>query len=159
MTTRSHVHAELFEASPETLFALLHVPSAIRSWWSAASAIIVPEPGGLWAATWGPEDDPDYIFAAVMRAFEPPRRIVLSDQRYRAKSGPLPFAAEFTTEFLVSPAPGGAFLQVTQSGFPAASVADDFYAACGDGWRNTFAGIRRHLAVAASSIGRGARES
>jgi uncharacterized protein YndB with AHSA1/START domain len=147
MTTRSHVHAEFFDASPETLFAQLHTPSAIRAWWGASSAIVAQESGGIWAATWGPEDDPDYVTVAVMRVFEPPQRLVFADYRYRAKSGPLPFQADFTTEFRVTAAPGGSFLQVTQSGFPSDRVADDFYAGCGEGWRNTFAGIRRHLAA------------
>jgi hypothetical protein len=50
------------------------------------------------------------------------------------------------TEFLVQPHAAGATLRVTQDGFPAGPEADAFYAACGEGWRNTFAGIRRHLA-------------
>jgi hypothetical protein len=72
--------------------------------------------------------------------------MVLTDYRYRAKTGPLPFKADFVTEFAVEPHPQGSRLRVTQSGFPAGPEADDFYTACETGWRNTFAGIRRHLA-------------
>jgi len=146
MPTRSHVHEEIFPVSPAELFSILLTPSAIRSWWSASRAIVVPERGGIWAATWGDsENDPDYATAATIRELDPPRRVVLADYRYRAKGGPLPFRADFVTEFLVSEHPEGAALRVTQDGFPAASIADEFYAGCERGWRDTFAGIRRHL--------------
>lgn len=146
MNTRRHTHEEAFSASPERLFALLHTPSAIRGWWGAARAVVLPQAGGIWAAAWGEaEDDPDYITAATIRDFEPPRRMVLIDYRYRAKSGPLPFAAHFVTEFLIGPHAEGAVLRVTQGGFPVDREADAFYAACEQGWRDTFAGIRKFL--------------
>jgi uncharacterized protein YndB with AHSA1/START domain len=146
MTTRKHTHEEIFASSPEQLFAILHTPSAIRAWWSVARAIVMPQTGGVWAATWGEsEDEPDYITTATIKVFEPPQRMVLSDYRYRAKSGPLPFEADFVTEFLVSPHPAGSVLKVTQDGFPAGAEADEFYAGCVKGWRDTFAGIRRYL--------------
>jgi uncharacterized protein YndB with AHSA1/START domain len=31
----------------ERTFALLHTPTAIRGWWSAARAIVAARPGGL----------------------------------------------------------------------------------------------------------------
>jgi uncharacterized protein YndB with AHSA1/START domain len=145
-SVRKHVHEEVFPASTERLFALLHTPSAIRGWWGVARAIVLPQPGGVWAATWGEaEDDADYITAATIRDFEPPRRMVLTDYRYRARDGPLPFAADFVTEFLVLPHSEGTVLRVTQNGFPAGPEADEFYTACGKGWRDTFAGVRRYL--------------
>jgi uncharacterized protein YndB with AHSA1/START domain len=145
--TRRHVHEETFTVSPERLFALLHTPSAIRHWWDVSRAIVLPEPGGIWAATWGDaEDDPDYVTVATIQAFDPPSRMVLSDYRYRARGGPLPFHAEFVTEFTVTPHPDGSTLRVCQDGFPTGPEADQFYAACGDGWRNTFARIRKFLA-------------
>jgi uncharacterized protein YndB with AHSA1/START domain/catechol 2,3-dioxygenase-like lactoylglutathione lyase family enzyme len=148
MPTRTHVHEEVFPAGPEAVFALLHTPSAIRAWWSAHRAIVMPQPGGVWAATWGAsEDDPDYVTAATIAEFDPPRRLVLTDYRYRAATGPLPFDAEFVTTFEVEPAPDGALLRVSQAGFPVAAAADDFYLACQRGWRDTFAGIRRYLAA------------
>ncbi len=146
METRSHMHEEVFSVSPQRLFALLHTPSAIRLWWGVARAVVLPQPGGVWAAAWGEvEDDPDYITAATIREFEPPHRMILSDYRYRAKSGPLPFAAKFVTEFVVLPHPEGAVLRVTQDGFPIGPEADEFYAGCEKGWCDTFAGIRRYL--------------
>ena len=57
----------------------------------------------------------------------------------------LPFEAEFETEFQVSSTPDGATLRVTQRGFPAGSEADAYYAACQQGWCDTFAGIHRYL--------------
>jgi len=146
MTTRRYLHEETFPTPPERLFALLHTPSAIREWWSASRAIVVAERGGVWAATWGDgEDDPDYVTAATIRTFEPPRRMVLADYRYRAKSGPLPFEADLMTEFIVSSHPEGSTLRVIQDGFPAGPEADEFYAGCEQGWRETFAGIRRYV--------------
>jgi len=146
MTTRRHVHSEVYSATADRLFALLHTPSAIRGWWGAARVVVLPQRGGVWAAAWGDaEDDPDYITAATIREFDPPRRMVLADFRYHARTGTLPFAADFVTEFLVQPHPHGALLQVTQDGFPLGPEADAFYAACGEGWKNTFAGIRRFL--------------
>lgn len=146
MKPRTHVHEESFPVPPEKLFALLHTPSAIRKWWGAARAVVVPEPGGGWAAAWGAsEDAPDYVTMATIREFEPPRRLVLSDYRYRAKSGPLPFEAEFVTEFVVTPQPEGSLLRMSQDGFPAGPEGDGFHAACERGWRDTFAGIRRYL--------------
>lgn len=140
---RSHIHEENFRATPERLFRLLHTPSDIRKWWGVTHAIVTPEPGGLWSAIWGDEDDADYITTATMKVFDPPKRIVFGDYRYKAKAGPLPFQANFETEFLVTPHADGATLRVTQAGFPSESVADDFYAACQTGWNNTFAGIRK----------------
>lgn len=146
MSARKHLHKEDFAASPERIFSLLLTPSEIMQWWSAARAIVIPNQGGTWAAAWGDdEDDPDFVTVATIREFEPPRRLVLGNYRYHAKSSALPFEADFLTEFLVSPSSSGASLQVTQDGFPEGPEADEFYEACKVGWRDTFAGIRRLL--------------
>jgi uncharacterized protein YndB with AHSA1/START domain len=39
MTTRKHIHEEVFDVDPETLFALLHTPSAIRQWSSGHATL------------------------------------------------------------------------------------------------------------------------
>lgn len=149
MATRMHVHEDSFATTPDRLFALLHTPSAIRGWWGAARAVVVPGPGGLWAAAWGEsEDDPDYTTVATIREFDPPKRMVLADYRYRARTGPLPFEADFTTTFEVEPHRDGALLRVCQDGFPTGPEADAFYHACEQGWRETFAAIGRFLAAA-----------
>jgi uncharacterized protein YndB with AHSA1/START domain len=146
METRKHVHEETFPVAPERLFALLHTPSAIRAWWGAARAVVMPERGGTWAAAWGEsEDEPDYITVATIQEFDPPRRMVLTNYRYRSKDGALPFEADFVTEFDVTATSTGSALRMSQDGFPASPEADGFYAACDDGWRATFAGIRRFL--------------
>ena len=139
---REHVRSVDLNATPEAVFALLHTPSAIRGWWSASRAVVVPKEGGTWAAAWGEdEDDPDYVTSATMSVFDPPRRIVFTDYDYVAKAGPLPFEAEFVTEFSVEPVEGGARLTVRQSGFPAGPEADEFYAGCEVGWRDTLAAL------------------
>jgi uncharacterized protein YndB with AHSA1/START domain len=143
---RRHVHEETFPAPPEAVFRLLHTPSAIRAWWSARTAVVLAGKGGYWTASWGEsDDDPDYVSAARLVEFDPPRRLTFGDSRYFARSGPLPFEASFVTTFEVEPHPDGSILRVTQDGFPDDPVADDFFAACDTGWRDTFAGIRRYL--------------
>jgi hypothetical protein len=72
--------------------------------------------------------------------------MALDRQLYRAKSGALPFEADFVTSFEVETTEGGAKLRVTQDGFPCDAEADDFYEGCRQGWIDTFAGIRRFLA-------------
>lgn len=146
MTTRKHVHEEIFQIEPARAFGLLHTPSAIRGWWGAARAIVMAREGGLWLAAWGTdEDNPDYITAATIKMFDPPRRLILGDYLYYARSGPLPFAADFVTEFTVESTSEGTLLRVVQDGFPTGREADDFYAACETGWRETFRGIRLYL--------------
>ena len=147
MSTRSHRHEEEFAVTPERMFALLHTPSAIRQWWSAARAIVIAKPGGIWSAAWGErEDEPDYVSSATMSVFDPPRRIAFSDFKYFAKSGPLPFEMNATTSFTVEPRLGGCLLRVEQDGLPTDPAADAFYRACEVGWKNTFVGIRKYLA-------------
>ncbi len=149
MPTRKHVHEIELPVPPERVFAILHTPSAIRAWWNAARAIVLAQEGGLWAAAWGEnEDDPDYLTVATMQVFDPPRRILFTDYRYYAKSGPLPFHADFTTEFTVEARPHGSLLRVSQDGFPCEPIADEFYAGCEIGWRNTFESIQRFLTEA-----------
>lgn len=152
METKTHVHEETFDSSVDHVFALLHTPSAIRQWWGAACAIVVPEAGGLWAAAWGTDEDaPEYVTSATMAVFDPPRRLVFSEYHYSAQSGPLPFVADFVTEFVVEPHADGALLRVSQAGFPCTPEGERFYVACDQGWRDTFAGIRRFLSSRPSS--------
>lgn len=138
--TRKH-DARIELAVPvETAFQALITPSAIRAWWGACRAIVVAEPGGVWAAAWGVDEDaPEYVAAAKILTFEPPRRLALGEFVYFAHTGPLPFQANLTTEFNVEPAQQGAVLRVMQDGFPADPIADDFYAACETGWQVTLA--------------------
>lgn len=146
MATRQHIHEEVFNTSAENLFTLLYTPSAIRQWWSADRAIVVPEVGGLWAAVWGSdEDNPDYITIATIDVFEPPQRLLLRDYRYKSKDGELPFEANFSNEFIVTPHVDDATLKEIHDGFPAGPEGDEFLEGCKLGWTNTFQGIRDFL--------------
>lgn len=142
---RRHVHAVELPLPPERAFALLVEPSAIRAWWGAARAIVAPEVGGDWVAAWGADEDaPDYVVAATLDMFDPPRRLRLADFRYVSKDGALPFdGRSLTSEFTVEPRDGGAELRVVQDGFPDGGAADAFFDACHEGWRQTFEGVLR----------------
>ncbi len=147
MSTRSHIHAESFAVTPERMFKLLITPSAIRGWWGASRAIVHARQDGVWSAAWGDEDDPDYISTATIVEFDPPRRLVMKYGEYFAKTGSLPFkfAGDAVTIFAIEPDGKGCSLRVEQTGFPGEAIADDFYAACEVGWKNSFAAIRNYL--------------
>jgi uncharacterized protein YndB with AHSA1/START domain len=147
MNTRTLTHQDTFVADTDELFQLLHTPSAIRHWWNADRAIVIPQTGGMWVAAWGEsEDSPDYITAAVIAEFTPHKRLVLQDyQYYSAVEDPLPFDANITTTFEVQDSEKGSSLQVIQDGFPSDSNADEFFQACKQGWIDTFDGIRSYL--------------
>ncbi len=142
---RSQEHEVLLPANPEEVFALLHTPSAIRAWWSAARAVVVPREGGLWVVAWGDDEDrPEVVARATLLVFDPPRRMLLGDFDYAA-GDPLPFAADLSVEFEVEPTAGGTRLRVLHEGFPEAPSADAFFAACEAGWRDTLRGIDAFL--------------
>ncbi len=145
--TRSQARSVELNATPEEVFGLLVTPSMIREWWFASRAIVLPRDGGAWSAAWGDDEDhPDYVTAATIRVYDPPRRLVLADFRYFARTGPLPFRANFTTEFTVEPrSPQGSLLRVVQDGFPTDPIADEFYEGCERGWRETFESVRRFV--------------
>ncbi len=147
LKTRSHIHEELFDVTPEGMFGILVTPSAICKWWGATQAIVLPKKGGIWAAAWGDEDDPDYVSSATLLEFDPPRRLTMKYGEYHAKSGQLPFkfSDDAITIFSIMEAEKGCTLRVEQTGFPADAAADDFYDACKTGWKNTFIGIRNYF--------------
>jgi uncharacterized protein YndB with AHSA1/START domain len=136
-------------------FALLHTPSAIRQWWSAARVVVTPRLGGLWIAAWGSDEDaPDYVTVARILVWDPPNALRLGEFEYITREGGgLPFTAALETEFLVRGTPTGSVLQVCQTGFPEDSVADAFHAACERGWAATFEGIERFVEVGRRSLG------
>ena len=100
-------------------FALLHTPSAIREWWSAAKVIVGPRVGGLWVATWGPnEDDPEYTTAARILVWKPAETLRLGHFQYFTRDGlEPPFAGALETEFSVHPASGEAPSASTRPAF------------------------------------------
>ena len=146
MQTRSHTHEIELPIHPNLTFSLLLIPSAICHWWSADRAIIIPKKDGTWAAAWGEDvDEPDYVTSARIDVYEPPHRLVLTDYQYHAKTGEMPFEADFRVEFTVREVEGGSVLRVEQHGFPGEPEADDYYAACQQGWHDTFEGVRRYV--------------
>jgi uncharacterized protein YndB with AHSA1/START domain len=148
MATRRHVQEEPFAVSAERMFEALITPGAIRQWWGASKAIVLPEVGGTWVASWGEvEDDPDYISSFRILEFEPPNRLTLGDGKYFARNGQPPFEMDkMTTEFhILERGPEMCSLRIKQDGFPSEKVADDFYEACVIGWNNTFEGIRKYF--------------
>ena len=148
MTTRSQSHEIDIPAPPETVFNLLITPSAIRGWWGAQRAIVMPVLDGLWVVAWGErEDDPDFVTGATIKAFESPRRLLLAYEYFHAKSGPLPFAAQMTAEFIIQKSPTGSHLRVTQAGFPAGREADAYFESCKSGWKAMLQGITQAAAA------------
>jgi hypothetical protein len=106
----------------------------------------MPRQGGTWMAVWGDEEDsPDYITAAVIRVFDPPKRLIMGEFNYFAKSRSLPFEASLSVEFDVESTSTGCLLRVIQTGFPDDPTADDFYKGCEVGWKDTFEGIRGYV--------------
>lgn len=144
--TRSHIHEIELPADAETVFKALITPSAICSWWGASTAIVLPEKGGFWNAAWGDLDDPDYITFHRITDYEFPSRIELDETRYVTKFEPPPFELNMKTLFEVEPTGiGVSKVRVTQRGFPADPVADEFYAACEKGWHDTFEGLKAYI--------------
>lgn len=145
METRSIDDEIVVAAGPNQVFDLLITPSRIREWWGAASAIVVPTTDGLWVASWGREDHPDYVSAHRITQFDPPKLLELTELVYYARSRTLPFEAHFVVTFAVEPVEEGSRLRVTQEGFPTDSRADEFYQSCVKGWEQTLAQIRKHV--------------
>ena len=133
--TRTHQITRELKQGPSTVFAALITPSHIRGWWSVSRAIVIPKTGGIWAATWGEdEDNPDYTSSATIKVFEPDQKLVLGDYQYVSPEGGLPFEANFETTFEIQPIGEGSRLTVTQAGFPTDPIADEYYAGCETGW-------------------------
>lgn len=141
--TRTITRSVKLPASPERVFESLIRPREISQWWQASSAIVLARPGGVWTATWGDIDAPDYIVSARIAEFIPGKRLVMDQFQYQSPDGPLPFEACFVTQWNLSASESGCVLTVSQSGFPADPVADDYFQGCETGWDNTLAGISK----------------
>lgn len=155
MPTRSIEREVRLPCTRERAFDLLVRPSAIRAWWQADRAIVLPGEGGLWCAAWGDDvDAPDYATAARLRVFDPPQRLVLDRYQYRSRFGPMPFEAEFEVEFTLRPEGAGCVLAVAQRGFPGEPIADAYFTGCQQGWQDTLAGVLRHVSAPRLSTAR-----
>lgn len=125
------------------MLEILHTPSAIRRWWKASRAIVLPGEGGVWAAAWGPEeDDPDYVMTFVIRAAA---ETAVGGRQVLRQSGPT--AVQGRNDYGLSRRIGRArgVLRVIQDGLPAEAVADEFFGACDTGSKDTFQSIREYL--------------
>lgn len=144
--TRSHQISRQFDHPPSEVFAALITPSQLRGWWSVSRAIVIPQAGGIWCATWGDDEDtPDYISSATIKVFEPDRKLVLSDYQYVSPEGGLPFEADFKTTFEIQSHNDGSEMTITQTGFPADPSADDYYAGCETGWKQSLDALEQFL--------------
>ena len=131
---------------PDRMFSILITPAAIRSWWGASRAIVVPQEGGTWMAAWGEdEENPEYVSTFTIKAIEAPTRLLLGDGKCLVQAGQAPFEMNMTAEFIVEPREEGCTLKVVNDGFPTDESADEFYEACIAGWKNTFDGIRKYF--------------
>ncbi len=146
METRKHVEKIELSVPAEQVFKALYTPSAIRSWWGAFSAIVVPRLGGVWAVSWGKEeDDPDFIGTAKITSFDPPSRFAIAYDEYYGKTDKLPFDAQFTVDFSIEDKGEKSCLCVAQEGFPVDTAADEFYSSCKTGWTATLEALKTYL--------------
>ena len=131
------------DSTPEVIFKSLITPSQIRKWWSAQSAIVIPEEGGTYAVRWGEDEDvPDYITFSTILRIEEPSLLELKHGRYYTKFGRLDFESDQVVLYTIKPSENGSILTVIHTGFPDDSKADEFYKGCIQGWKDTFQGIK-----------------
>jgi hypothetical protein len=71
--------------------------------------------------------------------------LTLSDYKYDTRKGGLPFEADFVVRFEIESNEKSTILHVYQSGFPSSTDADEFYAACDNGWTDVLNNIRSFL--------------
>jgi uncharacterized protein YndB with AHSA1/START domain len=104
------------DVAPAQAFKMLMTPSAIRSLWGTARSILTPRKGGIWVLSWGHPDNPDYVFAATVVEFEPPRKMTLKVTTCFAKNGLWPFeSSENSLAILtITPDDDGSNLRIEQ---------------------------------------------
>lgn len=142
--TREIDQEVVIDSSPEQVFEALITPSIIKKWWFAASAIVIPEEEGVYAVTWGTdEDDPDYITVSTIKEINKPHRLVLRYDNYLSKQGKLPFEADMMVAFGIETVAAGVRLTAKQTGFPLDAIANDYYQGCIQGWIDTLSSIKR----------------
>ena len=135
-------------ATIEEVFDALLQPTSIMKWWGASQAIVIPENGGIYALTWGEDhDSPDYVTIASIAGMERPRTFGLVDYKYANKTGPMPFEADFSVRFTLEQQDSGTRLTVLNDGFPQDAIADEFYAGCVQGWKDTLASFQSLFVV------------
>ena len=134
------------DVTPSTAFNALISPPMIKQWWSAASAIVLPEKGGVYAVSWWEDEaDPEYITVSFIDDIQQDELLVLTYDKYYSKHGQLPFEAAMVVTFRLQPVESGVVLSVEQKGFPDEAIADEYYQGCIKGWEDTLNGIKRVL--------------
>ena len=127
-------------------FKALVTPSSIRTWWGASRAIVVPGEGGIWAASWGEEDLPDFVNAFTISRYEEPGLLQLTQFRYLDKKNPTPeFTFNMNIRFELSTTSNGCLLTISQSGFPDTAEGYEFLKGCELGWKQTLNQLKQFL--------------
>ena len=141
------IHKKIIvEKSQEEVFNSFIKPSQIKKWWSAISAIVLPEKDGTYVVSWGEsEDHPEYISMATILEIDPPKRLVLSYDKYWTKFGRLPFEANLQVSFQFEPEGQNTLVSLVQTGFPDAAIADEFYQGCIKGWDDTMFSFKKTI--------------
>jgi uncharacterized protein YndB with AHSA1/START domain len=145
MDIRRQELEEPFSVPPERMFEILITPSAIRSWWGAATAVVDARKGGSWITAWGEGERPSHFVSSFeILEFDPPSRLVLGAGKLMSESM-WPIQTDMTTEFVVTPQPVGCTLRIVQQLAPHEPLLDDYFDACVAGWQNSYQGIRSYL--------------
>ncbi|MEL6987318.1 MAG: SRPBCC domain-containing protein [Bacteroidota bacterium] len=131
--------------SAKEIFNALIKPSMITKWWSATTAIVVPEKSGCYIVQWGDTDHPDFVTTTIITDIEPEHMIMLNNYTYYAKKGGLPFEADLSLKFIIKPQSHGCELTVINDGFPVDPIADEFFLGCTKGWEDVLNSIQIFL--------------
>ena len=128
------------------VFESLITPSQILKWWGATTAIVLPENDGIYAVTWGSDiDDPDYRSISTIKEIIEPSKLHLVYGKYSSKFNSLPFEASLEVIFTLEQADDETDIQVIQTGIPIDPIADEFYAGCVKGWRDTLSSFKKTI--------------
>lgn len=132
--------------APEDIFKALINPSAIKAWWQAQTAIVVPAVNGIYAASWGEDiDDADYITVSTITEITSNSSLSLEYVSYYAKEEQLPFDAKMNVLFTIRPmTETETMLIVKQTGIPDDPIADDYFDGCTKGWTQVLSNIKAY---------------
>jgi len=124
-------------ASPEAIFdAFIALYDSQRPDWVTGSRLDL-RPGGRWSVSFQVPDGPAFREERVITALDRPRRLAYDmTAEYADAPG---FAT--TVEITIEAVPGGQRLRLTQQGFPAAAVRDEFAGA----WPDVLAELDRRV--------------
>jgi uncharacterized protein YndB with AHSA1/START domain len=110
MTKRKHETVVELKADPEAVWKAIAEAEGLKRWFALDARL---DGGTVWVS-WGPEMEGPF---GVVRAIEPPRRLLWGDQRE---------GGELATEFLIEGEAGRTTLRIVASGFDGANWEDEF---------------------------------